>query len=50
MDKSTESGEHWVSFYLTLLMGAEFFDSYENKSTYFKGPISTFASFFIAVL
>lgn len=48
-DKSTEPGSHWIAFYLTSPKEAEFFDSYGNNPSYFKGPISNYASHFSQV-
>ena len=44
VDSSTESGSHWLAFFLSSPDEGEFFDSYGNVPRYFKGPISEFAS------
>ena len=49
VDKSTKPGSHWLAFYLTADDKVEFFDSYGNEPSFFKGPISSFVSRFSQV-
>lgn len=44
VDSSAEPGSHWVAFYLSRPNQVEFFDSYGNDPTFYKGPISEFTS------
>lgn len=43
-DLSSDPGSHWLAFYLPSPHHVEFFDSYGNAPTYFKGGISDFVS------
>ena len=49
VDKSTEPGSHWLAFYLINDEKLEFFDSYGNEPSFFKGPISNYVSRFSQV-
>lgn len=49
VDKSTEPGTHWLAFYLPSSDKVEFFDSFGNEPTFFKGPISNYVSQFSLV-
>ena len=42
-DKSTEFGSHWICFYISSRSKIEFFDSFGNPPSYYKGGISDFA-------
>lgn len=46
VDVSSEPGSHWVAFYISSPEKAEFFDSFGNGPTFFKGYIADFASKF----
>lgn len=43
-DKSTGRGEHWICFYISSPSKIEFFDSFGNSPSFYKGAISEFAS------
>ena len=49
VDESTKPGSHCLSFYLSDDDRVEFFDSYGNEPSFFKGPISNFVSRFSQV-
>lgn len=49
VDSSAEPGSHWVAFYVSSPEKMEFFDSYGNKPTYYKGHISNFAARYVQV-
>lgn len=39
VDSSTKSGSHWLAFYLTSPQHLEFFDSYGQAPSYYRGRI-----------
>lgn len=50
VDSSDQPGSHWLAFYIPSADRVEFFDSYGNAPSFFKGPISDFTSQYSQVI